>query len=227
MINFLHYLNENPHDMDNPSPETVRRLRKLMYSYRSTVDAPLCDLVPELVAAFPKAKFLLTIRDSEDVWWESWSGTIATSFDTESWRYTVFRSLIWPVGFLRRMDDRAQELNLRGRRDWCSIGPHMYRMHNQRVRGLVPKGQLLEYNVKEGWGPVCDFLGVDVPDRPFPRLNNRDSLKTILIGQQIFGAATWVLYLGIGGAAVYLAASLHLARSLIETAWYSVGTKFR
>jgi hypothetical protein len=29
---------------------------------------------------------------------------------------------------------------------------------------------------KEGWNPLCDFLGVPVPSRPFPRVNSRDEL---------------------------------------------------
>jgi len=36
--------------------------------------------------------------------------------------------------------------------------------------------QLLEFSVKEGWGPLCAFLGVPVPDVPFPRLNSREEI---------------------------------------------------
>jgi len=28
------------------------------------------------------------------------------------------------------------------------------------------------YEVKEGWGPLCEFLGVEEPDIPFPRVND-------------------------------------------------------
>ncbi len=219
MITFLRYINQHPEDRKSPSPETLRRLRTLVYGYRSTMDAPLCDLIPELVAAFPQAKFILTVRVSQEVWWRSWSSAVGVFFENDTRRYTVYRSLIWPVRFLRRMDDMVQELNLRLKRDWGSIGPHMYQMHNQQVRDLVPKGQLLEYNVQEGWGPLCDFLNVDVPNRPFPKLNEADSIKAIMIGQQVFGAATWLLYLGIIGAAVYLAVNPRMARSLFAAAW--------
>ena len=30
---------------------------------------------------------------------------------------------------------------------------------------------MLEYNVKEGWGPLCKFLDVPVPDIHFPHKN--------------------------------------------------------
>lgn len=39
------------------------------------------------------------------------------------------------------------------------------------IRGLVPKERLLEWNVKDGWEPLCEFLGKPVPDEPFPHVN--------------------------------------------------------
>lgn len=32
------------------------------------------------------------------------------------------------------------------------------------------------YRVEEGWEPLCRFLGVAVPDEPFPRVNVGDNL---------------------------------------------------
>ena len=34
-----------------------------------------------------------------------------------------------------------------------------YSRHNAFVRSVVPKDQLLEFNAKQGWGPLCEFLG--------------------------------------------------------------------
>lgn len=45
--------------------------------------------------------------------------------------------------------------------------------HEAKVRSLVPKDQLLEMDLSEGWEPLCKFLGVPVPkDTPFPRAND-------------------------------------------------------
>mmetsp|Transcript_19009 Transcript_19009/g.53612 ORF Transcript_19009/g.53612 Transcript_19009/m.53612 type:complete len:132 (+) Transcript_19009:3-398(+) len=44
-----------------------------------------------------------------------------------------------------------------------------YSHFNQEVMTAVPPEQLLVFNVKEGWGPLCRFLGMPVPDKPFPR----------------------------------------------------------
>ena len=46
-----------------------------------------------------------------------------------------------------------------------------YRMHNAYVMATVPKERLLVYNLKEGWEPLCQFLGKDIPDIPVPHDN--------------------------------------------------------
>jgi len=46
-----------------------------------------------------------------------------------------------------------------------------YLEHYARVRELVPKERLLEYQLGSGWDPLCAFLGTEVPDKPFPHLN--------------------------------------------------------
>ena len=40
------------------------------------------------------------------------------------------------------------------------------------VRKLVPEENLLEFHVKQGWEPLCEFLGEPVPEGPFPRTND-------------------------------------------------------
>ena len=45
--------------------------------------------------------------------------------------------------------------------------------HNEAVKAAIPAERLLVYQVKEGWGPLCAFLGEPVPDEAFPRTNDR------------------------------------------------------
>lgn len=45
--------------------------------------------------------------------------------------------------------------------------------------------ELLVYNVKSGWAPLCAFLGIEkCPQTPFPRANDRDMMMAI----------TWVFW---------------------------------
>jgi len=36
---------------------------------------------------------------------------------------------------------------------------------------VIPKDKLLIYNVREGWEPLCKFLGVPIPSQSFPHRN--------------------------------------------------------
>lgn len=47
--------------------------------------------------------------------------------------------------------------------------------HNEHIREIVPKENLLEWNLREGWEPLCKFLGKPVPDVPVPYVNKGDS----------------------------------------------------
>ena len=53
---------------------------------------------------------------------------------------------------------------------------------NQEIIDALPSDQLLVYQVKEGWGTLCNFLGVPVPDTDFPRINSRDETRELLEG---------------------------------------------
>ena len=52
-----------------------------------------------------------------------------------------------------------------------------YEEHNALVRELVPKERLLEYHVSQGWAPLCEFLGKEVPSGPMPSGNTTIEFK--------------------------------------------------
>ena len=58
------------------------------------------------------------------------------------------------------------------RGDFPNKGKEVYKDHVEEVRSLVEPGRLLEYKITDGWGPLCEFLGEEVPDTPFPRGND-------------------------------------------------------
>lgn len=62
--------------------------------------------------------------------------------------------------------------------DFPHRGKAIYHEHQAMLRKLVPKERLLEYHVKEGWGPLCEFLGQPVPVDDFPRCNDADTFVT-------------------------------------------------
>ena len=57
--------------------------------------------------------------------------------------------------------------------DWLTATA---RAHQQVIDALPPE-RLLVFTPKQGWEPLCAFLGVPVPAEPFPRINSRDELS--------------------------------------------------
>jgi len=49
-----------------------------------------------------------------------------------------------------------------------------FQRHNAEVERVVPQDRLLVYEVMQGWPALCRFLGVPIPDSPFPRVNSRE-----------------------------------------------------
>lgn len=49
------------------------------------------------------------------------------------------------------------------------------RLHESWTKSVIatcPKDKLLIFDVKQGWEPLCKFLGKPVPNVPFPNVND-------------------------------------------------------
>jgi hypothetical protein len=71
-----------------------------------------------------------------------------------------------------------------------------FERHNEEVKRHVPAENLLVYEVGEGWGPLCEFLGVEVPDEPFPHLNDSEvfrgrirRIRRLTVAMAVFGVS--------------------------------------
>ena len=47
-----------------------------------------------------------------------------------------------------------------------------YEDWNEFVQHKIPKDRLLVFNAKQGWEPLCEFLGKPIPEGPYPRAPN-------------------------------------------------------
>jgi hypothetical protein len=86
-------------------------------------------------------------------------------------------------------------------------GIRVFEEHNELVRKLVigRKKEFLEFELGDNWGPLCRFLGKDVPEVDFPHVNDSDSFrKSFGLGWYRFPTkivlcmALWILGCGIG-----------------------------
>ena len=161
--------------MEGKSPDFV--------SMYKDVDA-VTDLPPgfwfqEIYEAFPDAKVILSLRDNEEVWVQSWAKQIEFVHTLGGFLNRVL--IKWPLIIVQRISGKYTTFEFLDSMINASYGSlnskstilfkKKYREHNERVQAVIPKEKLLIYNVKQGWKPLCEFLGCDVPEVEFPREN--------------------------------------------------------
>jgi len=146
--------------------------------FRATVDWPAARFWRQLADHFPAAKVVLTARPAES-WLQSVHKTI----------YPVMRDRAKSDDPRRRRTaDMAYELIVNQTFDGRMADPDhaiaVYRAHNAEVERTIPADRLLTYDVTQGWGPLCDFLGLPAPETPFPRTNTTAEFKALIAGQE-------------------------------------------
>lgn len=144
---------------------------KIFSGYTATVDNPGCNFWKELADHYPDAKVILTVRDSGK-WFDSTNETIHSvefaGFIKNSPFGEMVQKTIWNV-----MENRMQD------RDYMI---DFFEKRTSEIIDTIAADRLLVYRVSEGWGPLCAFLDVPVPDSEFPRINSRDETKQMLAG---------------------------------------------
>lgn len=146
--------------------------------YRSQVDWPGAHVWRELADAFPQAKVVHTVRP-EDEWWDSFSRTIGKLMST-------YRTIPLPPHICAILDawgELAGKQTFSGRPADRETAIAAYHRRTEEVRDALPAERLLVFNVAEGWKPLCRFLGVPVPEAPFPRHNLRTDFWEVLGGE--------------------------------------------
>ncbi len=147
--------------------------------WESTIDWPGCTFWEEMAEIWPDAPVLLSVRDPE-AWYRSTLNSIHeakemalrgelqgnTEEPPDPAVMQMINGLIWKGTFKGRFTDKEFALEV-------------FRRHNEDVKSKVPADRLLVYEIKQGWGPLCDFLGVEVPDEPMPHLNDTDSFRNM------------------------------------------------
>lgn len=133
--------------------------------YQSTTDYPACSYWRELADYYPDAKVVLTVRDA-DSWFDSVSETIFSDQMMGSLAGSPLEAMMKGAIF-DAFGDRLKDRTFMT--EW-------FRRRNQEVIDALPAERLLVYSPKEGWEPLCSFLGVPLPAEPFPQINRRDEL---------------------------------------------------
>ena len=184
------------------SDAALRKLvdKFLAMGYNASLDFPMDGLAFRLLKLFPNAKIIHGQRDSPEEWAESF-GTLSHRM-----RFIQSRPLKWLVNLdwlhpggteyangytIDFIKCPANEYPLLQALPWVDfICAHfspdlatVYRNWEERIKRefghLHPTNQILYYNVKQGWGPLVAFLGIPMPQVPFPRINDAGSLEVV------------------------------------------------
>lgn len=139
--------------------------RVVLTEWGSSVDWPGCWQWQEFADLWPGAPVLLSVRDPDE-WYDSVRATIhawtAPGKDLGPEPIARMLSRVWDDDFggWERVLDREH-------------ATACFRAHNEHVKNACPPERLIEWRVQDGWQPICDALGVTVPDEPFPHLHQR------------------------------------------------------
>ena len=179
------------------------------------VDFPMSLYWRDLARLYPNAKVLLTVRDPVR-WFTSVRNTIRSiqGFMSESW-------LAAPLRILQRIT--GQSMVAAAFTCWAPthLGPkypgglfgaidagevkavQFFNEWNEQVKAEIPADRLLVFEVKQGWGPLCQFLGVPVPEEPFPNVNDTKEQLDRMRGAKQLCALLWTVAAAGLGTAVY------------------------
>ncbi len=176
---------------------------EILHNYESAVDWPACSFYKELMAEYPEAKVILTVREA-GAWHESVRTTIheISTPGPGSVLARVVGVFVPHIRKIRRMVDKLiWRGTFDGRFEEKEYAIEIFERHIEDVKKRVPPEKLLVYDVKDGWGPLCEFLGVPEPGETFPRLNDARTFRRMIMAGYVFAVAAPVL-LAIAAASV-------------------------
>lgn len=167
---------KHPAPGTTPVPFTVEDWDKLLGNYAGVTDFPAAHFWRELMDTYPDAKVVLVQRNY-DTWLESWMIIVRVFCD---WRSQL---MAWgfpnsTIGMMVNLNYRlAYVRGVTSEKEVLAGARKFYDSHYADIRKYTPPERLLEYKMGSGWQPLCDFLGKDVPDCPFPRANDAETMR--------------------------------------------------
>ncbi|KAI1405975.1 hypothetical protein F4819DRAFT_442399 [Hypoxylon fuscum] len=185
-------------------PYGRRDFDKLLSGFDVSCNYPGTMLAAELIEAYPEAKVILTNRDV-DKWQQSMKMSVDVGATWNSWDWIApFDPIYGPWWNFHKFEHALRpKLAPNGERKG-------YLDHYEMIRKLVPKERLLDYHVSQGWIPICEFLGKELPAEPFPHVNDTN---------QFLKGRRWRWWHAIYCMATSLAPSLAIAAVSVATAW--------
>jgi Sulfotransferase domain len=165
--------------------------------FQASVDWPGAFFYRDLMEAYPEAKVLLSVRDAE-AWERSMGETIWGIFYGDMLIHDL--STAWSrvdskwASYIALMKSMWQKSGLLGvGQDGPGSGSMARAMerYNHEVINTVPADRLLVWSPGDGWGPLCEFLGVGVPEVPVPHINDAKQFGDRIVDAAVAALNRW------------------------------------
>lgn len=168
--------------------------------YQAIADLPFILFFEQIYEEYPDCKFILTTRENSEIWYKSWESmtktvsngihiagillpTIRIYSKYLRWMYAVVNK---DTSYLTSTIPKDESIK--------NNAIATYEEHNRRVRELIPANQLLEFDVRGGWGPLCTFLEVtNCPTTPFPKTNSAKQMHAQSMSAFWFGGMLLII----------------------------------
>ncbi|MGH8792195.1 MAG: sulfotransferase family protein [Stackebrandtia sp.] len=137
---------------------------KFFDGYTAAVDWPPSAFWPDLADAFPDAVILLSKRTDGAAWYRSVSNTVLHAVNSQPGEIPNPSFLPMVRGLWGKV--------IAGDPNDADASAAAYERYVQHVRDTAPADRLVEWSAPMGWEPICEALGVPVPDEPFPHVNS-------------------------------------------------------
>ena len=147
-------------------------IKRVYQHAEAIVDVPGTFIYEEILEVFPDCKVILSEREED-----SWVNSLVNQLNQLQPRLNKLALLSPTARKLVNVLEYYWNAIVGSHNPKCTyVFRKRYRIHNHRVKSIVPADKLLVYNVKQGWKPLCDFLGCKVPTVPFPHENIRGEI---------------------------------------------------
>lgn len=149
--------------------------------FDAAADFPTCNAWKELAEYYPNAQIILTHRENPETWWESINAVTANNFALKIVKgiHPLLRAVEAAGNLMWKRELRLNETRFPRNED-LDAAINFYQRHFEAVK-LYDPDRTLVFDVRQGWEPLCRFLGKPIPDVPFPKVNTRRDFKRLIV----------------------------------------------
>eukprot|EP01084_Bolivina_argentea_P218328 370524_1 len=145
---------------------------------KSVMDSPIVFYWQQIFAQYPQSKVIISVRPFEK--WSKSYINILEKFTDIGMQIVVkidpFTNMLmkqWDIAHVgKEYNGISQLISLNKSKLKTILKEDIYDKQIETAKKIVPKEQLLIFHPNQGWKPLCKFLNIPIPNKPFPNMNS-------------------------------------------------------